>query len=278
MSNKISNKKHGKIDTQKLDKALKAAQKSGEYLNNKSETIFDIMIKSARRLNNFLDHILLNKKFIKVISLVIAILMYINVNNATDISIHGQSDTGMVYNDVTINYLYDKEKYVIETKNTKVNMSLTGSLDAIRRTKNGQKYEVFVDLNDYNIGHHKDVGLSYSGIAKGVEVMFSNPVVDVDIFEKISRTFDLKYELVNTENSDIRNIKKINLALEKVTIKSSKEILDKVVTVKALVDVKNKSEDFVLDEAKIVAYDENGVIIDNIDIEPANVKATVTFK
>lgn len=274
----MNNKKHGKIDKQKLDKALKAAQKSGEYLNDKSESMIDTSLKASRRFNNFLDRIFLNKKYIKFLSLFIAIVLFININNATDISIHGQSDTGMVYNDVTINYLYDKDKYVIITNNTKVNMSLIGSLDAIRRTKNSGKYEVFVDLSNAGVGRHKDVGLSYSGIAKGVEVMFSTPTVTVDIYDRISREFDLKYELVNTENSDIRNINKISLDINKVTIKSSTDILDRVVTVKALIDVKNKNESFVLNEAKIVAYDKNGEIISNIIIEPSSVKATITFK
>ena len=106
--------------------------------------------------------------------------------------------------------------------------------------------------------------------------------VTVKISEKISEVKSLSYDIVNEDKLDSKlSISNVELDTNEIIVKSSQEILDKVASVKALVDASQidleESGNYTIDSVTLVAYDELGNKIDNIEMVPSKVSATVTI-
>ncbi|MDE6141355.1 MAG: hypothetical protein K2G03_02015, partial [Bacilli bacterium] len=92
----------------------------------------------------------------------------------------------------------------------------------------------------------------------------------------------LSYDLLNEDKLDSKlSISNIKLDNSEIIVKSSQEILDKVAVVKALVDASQidtkESGKFTIESATLVAYDELGNKLDNIEMVPSKVSAEVTI-
>ena len=73
----------------------------------------------------------------------------------------------------------------------------------------------------------------------------------------------------------------MELSKSEVVVKGSKESLDKIASIKALIDLNNKSladaGTYEVDNLGLIAYDSKGKIITDVEIIPSNMTATVTL-
>ena len=103
--------------------------------------------------------------------------------------------------------------------------------------------------------------------------------ISIKISEKESEVYNIAYDLVNENKLDKKlSIKSIKLDKNEVIVKGSRETLNTIANVKALIDVEaanltNKGE-YNVDSIKLVAYDSNGNKID-AEIVPSKIDATV---
>ena len=89
-----------------------------------------------------------------------------------------------------------------------------------------------------------------------------------------SRQFEIGYDFINLDKME--NIYSLGTPVfeyAKVNVRASKETLDSITFVKALIDVTNVTGEFT-QKAKIVAYDKNGQPV-NADIVPDEISVTV---
>ena len=105
--------------------------------------------------------------------------------------------------------------------------------------------------------------------------------VTVKISEKVSDTRALTYDLMNENKLDSKlTISNVKLNTNEVVIKSSQEILDKVASVKALVDASQvtltESGTQTLENVTLVAFDSEGNKVNNVEVVPSKVTADVT--
>jgi YbbR domain-containing protein len=93
----------------------------------------------------------------------------------------------------------------------------------------------------------------------------------------------LSYDLLNIDKLDSKlSVKSVSLNKTEVVVKGSESSLEKIASVKALIDL-NKEKfttagTFDISDVPLVAYDNNGQILDNIDIVPNTVSASVTLE
>ena len=104
---------------------------------------------------------------------------------------------------------------------------------------------------------------------------------NVTIYEKISENRALTYDVLNQDSLDSKlYIQNIEIDRSDVIVKGAQYKLDQVATVKALLDVKNipnpKAEEILVKDIPLVAYDNNGNIID-VEIVPKSVSANVSI-
>ena len=185
-----------------------------------------------------------------------------------------------IIKDQAVEINYNEEAYVLEGIPENVDITLIGSKSAIYLATQLGEHKVTLDLSNYGVGTYK-VDLRYNHSGEAVDYKLDPSTVTVKISEKVSEVKPLSYDLLNEDKLDNKlSISNIKLDNSEIIVKSSQEILDKVAVVKALVDAsqidKKDSGVFTLESVTLVAYDELGNKLDNIEMVPSKVSAEVT--
>ncbi len=180
-----------------------------------------------------------------------------------------------------VNVIYNQEAYIVEGVPDTVDITLIGSKSSIYLATQLDNNDVTLDLSGYGPGTYK-VDLKYNHSIDSVSYKLDPSKVTVKISEKVSEVFSLSYDLMNVDKlSNTLSISNVKLDTSEVICKSSQENLDKVASVKALVDASKitltESGTQTLEDVTLVAYDANGNKLDNIEIVPTSVKADVTI-
>ena len=203
------------------------------------------------------------------LSLFMAILVYIVVDQKI---ISFSSQNAEVFKDQSINVIYDEELYVVEGLPDKVDVTLIGSKPDLYIAKQSANNGVTVDLTGLKPGTHK-VNIEYDQGNSKIEYNVNPSVATVIIYEKVSDTRPLTYDIVNDNklNSTLI-VNGVKLSTEQVTIRGPEYKINQVATVKALIDINNitnkQSGTQELKDVVLKAYDGDGNIVD-VEIIPS---------
>ena len=184
-----------------------------------------------------------------------------------------------IYNQ-PVTAVYNEESYVVEGLPKDVDITLIGQRRHIFLAKQSPSKGVSVDLTGKKPGNHK-VTLKYTQRISSLDYKLDPSQVTVTIYEKVSETVNLTYDILHQDELDSKlYINGIILDRDNVIIKGAQYKLDKVATVKALIDVKEianaKSGDITLKDVPLVAYDNEGNVVD-VEIVPGSVDATINI-
>jgi len=231
-----------------------------------------------------IERVLTNKQALLIISLILAFFMFIVVD---------RKNTTLVDNSAEILYgqpvraIYNEELYVVEGVPATADVTLIGRKWDVYLAKQYPADEIVLDLQGLKAGTHR-VNTKYRQSVLSVDYKIDPSNVTVVIYEKISANRELTYDIIHKDNLDAElNIESVTLDRDNVIIKGAEEesaenCLGKVASVKALIDVNKMSSNngkikvgsVSLKDVPLVAYDENGDVID-VEIVPSKVNATV---
>lgn len=257
---------------ERIEEAKKLANKSQKIINNNYNAISRFFIRFFHWFNSLVDYIVRSSFLAKVVALILAILLFLSSQQSGD-RILGQSTFGKELYGVPVELVYDSSLYQVENLPKTVDLSLTGSLDAIRTTDNYNNVKVVADLTNYSAGMNQKVNLIYGGIESGVNVKFSQHSYEVNIFKRYSKEFSISPELINLPIEKAYEYS-VDLAKNNVIIKAANHTLDQIAGVKALVDVGGKDSDF-SQKAILVAVDNKGNRLENITFAFKEVEVNV---
>ena len=235
--------------------------------------VTDFSKKNAKSIERFLGR----KQTLIVISLLVALCIFFIIDGESSATIDQYAE---ILYDQPVTATYNEEAYVVEGLPKTVDITLVGQKRHIFLAKQSPSEGVTVDLTGLKPGQHK-VTLKYSQRLKSLDYRLDPSTVTVTIYEKVSATRTLTYDILHKDNLDSKlNIDKVELDRSEVIIKGAEQKLRKVATVKALVDV----DDFVnpepgemtLKNVQLVAYDTNGKVVD-VEIVPKTVTAKVVI-
>ena len=102
------------------------------------------------------------------------------------------------------------------------------------------------------------------------------------IKNKVSKLSSISYELLNENKLNEKlSVDNVELSKSEVVVKGSEDALEKIATVKALIDLNNPeytdAGTYETDNIPLVAYDEDGNLLENVEIVPSTVSATITL-
>ena len=223
--------------------------------------------KPSKKFENWLSH----TNTLLFISLISAILIFIIIDQR--ILTYSESSAEVLTID-QVNVSYDEDNYVVEGIPESVDITLIGNKADLYIAKQSPTNEVVIDLWGLKPGTHK-VDIKYDQLSSGIKYSVNPSVATVVIYEKVSATKTLSVDLLNQDSLDARYIiDEASTDTDSVVIKGASYKVDKVATVKALVDI-NSLPDFELGEtitvsAPLRAYDEAGNVVD-VEISPARV-------
>ena len=232
--------------------------------------------KTKDKGKNF-ERILSRKSSLVILSLLIAVFIFFYVDTKSTTILETAAE--VLYKQ-PVNVIYNEESYVIEGIPETVDITMIGRKSDLYLAKQLPVDTVDIDLKDLKPGTHK-VTLKYKGAIDTINYKLDPSVATVVIYSKMSEVRTVSVDILNQDKLNSKlSISKVEIDRQEVIIKGPQYKLDKVATVKALVDINNianpKEGTETLSDVQLIAYDEKGVVID-VEIVPSTVTAKVTI-
>lgn len=214
------------------------------------------------------------------VSLFLAVITFFLVDSQVITLVETQAE---ILTNEPVTVIYNKEAYVVEGAVDTADIILTGKKSALYLAKQLGSHEVVLDLSGYEPSDTpRRVALTYNQTVDNVSYKLDPAYVTVVIKKKVSEQHAITYELMNEDKLNEKfSVSKVSLNQSEVVIKGSQDALDKVASVKALVDLSSskytEAMTYTVDDLPLVAYDADGNVLSNVEIVPSTVGASITF-
>ncbi|MCI2153847.1 hypothetical protein FYJ51_01585 [Erysipelotrichaceae bacterium Oil+RF-744-GAM-WT-6] len=233
----------------------------------------DGLVRIVRWFSAFLDKTLFSRKYSKLVSLILAILFYVIVNYNSQSSLYTNAmQNSRTLSSVTVTAKYNSDTFELSGLPETADITISGDASSVTAAVNSRGV-VVADLEGLTEGTH-EVELTTEGFGDSVTVTVKPTNCYITLRKKTTQTFDLSYDFINTDKMDsIYSLGTPVFEYTKVNVRASKETLNTIAFVKALIDVSGQTAEFTQD-AKLIAYDSNGQPVD-AGIYPSTVSVTV---
>ena len=260
--------KKNKNPEEKLELAQKIANQS-EKIAMRYEKVGNVFKQAFRWFSAWFDRIVFNPKYARLVAFAFAILVYLTFStDRIDPVIQAKS-----LSNVKVNAIYNREMYEVIGIDNVVDMDVIGDYSDII-TVESDEISVDLDLRNLGEGNHK-VEYIPVGVSNRVKATVAPSSANVTIRIKETKTMALSYEFINQDKLGEQYVLgNVELDTKDVTISASKETLDEIAFVKALIDVGGKTQAFE-QEVNIVAYNQDGYRLENADVIPRVVNVSV---
>ena len=241
--------------------------------------ITKIIVHITDKFNNRSDRFekwIRKKNTLIFISLIFSIILFLYVDSESTSII---TDSAEVLYDQQVEVTYNNNSYVVEGLPEKVDVTLIGRKVDLYLAKQLSGGVVTADLSNLKEGMHT-IKLDYDCAIHSVEYKLDPSSVNVTIYPKISQTRTASIEIMNKNKLDKKlSIEDVKLQNAEVVIKGAEHTVEKVSVVKALMDaskiVNPKIGESELDGIVLVAYDADGNVVKDVEIEPNKLKANL---
>ncbi len=238
--------------------------------------LLDKLRNNPIHIEKFLNH----SQVLLYLSLIMAVITFFLVDSQVITLVETEAE---ILANEPVTLLYNKEAYVVEGAVDNVDIILTGRKSALYLAKQLGEHEVVLDLHDYKPSETPiKVPLTYNQTVDNINYKLDPAYVSVIIKKKVSEIRSISYDLLNEDKLNEKfSVESVVLDQSEVVVKGSEDALEKIATIKAIVDLANpKFTDAIsyeIDNLPLVAYDENGQALDNVEIVPVTVGANITF-
>ena len=241
--------------------------------------ISKVVYEVSAKIKQFdkLEKVLNRPNVLIYVSLVLAIILFFFV----DSKVITLANTAEIISGQPINVKYNSDAYVVEGIPESVDITLMGRKSDLYLAKQLGDHEVILDLTDYEPSEEpQKVKLTYNQTIDSISYKLDPSFVTVTIKKKVSSLKNITYDLMNAEKLDAKlSVKSVELSKNEVVVKGSQDTLDKISSVKALIDLSDprytEKGTYNVDNVSLVAYDDNGLKLSNVEIVATNVTATM---
>ncbi|MBU0278195.1 MULTISPECIES: YbbR-like domain-containing protein [unclassified Gemella] len=218
-----------------------------------------------------------DKLFLKIVSLLIAILMFFSVNDnlLSNFFEQGKSSnyTTTWIRSVPIEVNYDKNKYYILGIPDSVDVKITGPTAKVQKESVDRSFKARIDFSKIDVGDNQKLKVEIVELNNGLEAVSNPEFITVSVRNKISREYQVKPTVKNERLLLGYSLKSVSVTDQTIKISGAEESLDNIYEVRAESTEKTKISSNIKEEAKLVAYDRNFNKIEDIEME----KTTTTI-
>lgn len=242
-----------------------------------SKAVYYISDKLSNRNGN-LEKFLNKPNTLIYVSLICAFAMFFAVDRKV---INLVETEAIVLSNQPVVAEYNEEAYVVEGIPETADIVLMGRKSDLYLAEQLGDHKLSLDLTGLSAGTHK-VNIKYNNPIKKLDYKIDPSRATIVIYPKVSASRTVTTDVLNKDKlGSTLVISSIKLDRDEVIIKSYKEKLEKVASVKALVDVNalnaSSAGTYTLENVKLIAYDEKGTEIKDIEIVPGTITATVVI-
>lgn len=270
-----------------MNKVIKFFKKIGQIIYSFIDKfivtpISKLVYSVGNKLNNEskIEKILNRPNVLIYISLTLALIVFYCVDSKAITLVQTEAE---VLSNQPVNVKYNSSAYVIEGLPDSVDITLMGRKSDLYLARRLGDNEVVLDLSDYEASDTPvKVKLTYNKPISSLSYKLDPSYVTVTVKKKVSSLKTITYDLMNIDKLDpTLSVKTVDLSKTEVVVKGSQDTLDKISSVKALVDLSNpefsEKGTYTVDNLNLVAYDENGAIMKNVEIVATNISASVVL-
>lgn len=265
--------KKEKKNLDKTEIAKKVADKANKISSNFS-VAEDYFTRFFRILSSFIDNFIFSHKYLGFASLLLALLMYF-LFGIDEYSISKTLTSSKTISNANIVTRYNSESFEVTGIPDKCDVIVTGDAASVSNSTVNKNGYCLLDLDGYTEGTHF-VKVTAFGYGDNVSATAVPSNAQVTLKRKTTAQFKISYDYINTNQLDSKYILSapiFNDGADYVNIRASQDTLNSISLIKALIDVKGQTGDFVTD-APLIAYNSRGQQVD-AEIVPNTVKATV---
>lgn len=242
-----------------------------------SKLIYKMMNKNPNN-QSFIDKMLNKPNMIIYISLILAFITFFVIDKKIVTLVETEAT---VISNQTVDVEYNEESYVVEGIPSTVDIVLMGRKSDLYLAQQLGEHKVTLDLTGLGVGTHK-VKLKYNNPINSLNYKLDPSSVTIVIHPIVREVRTVTTDILNTDKLDSKLIvSNVSLGRDEVIIKSYAEKLEEVASVKAIVDVNSINASaagtYTLENVKLVAYDDKGTEIKDVEILPETLTATVTI-
>ncbi len=264
-----------RTDDDKTRRANQIAAQSQRAVNDTYQHLLDWVMRIVRWFSSLIDKTLFSRNhwMEMFVPLFLAVMMYFVVNYDSTLALYTNPlTTAKTLSNVSVTAKYNTDTFELSGLPSSAEVTITGDASNVTSAANA-KGMVVADLEGLTEGTH-EVKLTTEGYGDSVSVKIDPSNVYITLKKKTTQQFDLSYDFINLEKMD--SIYSVGLPVfeyQKVNVRASKDTLDSISFVKALIDVSGQTSEFT-QEARLIAYDVNGQPV-NADIFPNTISVTV---
>ncbi|CDQ21402.1 CdaR family protein [Halobacillus karajensis] len=217
--------------------------------------------------------------FIRIISLMLAGLLWVTVNvednmDSDSLFFNQSSSDVEVIENIPLEIRFDSAEYVVSGIPQEVSVSVEGPTSAVAPVARQKNFTVYVDLNGLGPGTH-EVSLQHSGISNQLAVTLDPKNIEVTIEEKVTQDHEVNIDYSNQRNLDANlELGEPDVSPQEVSITGASSVIERVASVKAIIDVGEATESIEAQEAPVKVYDNQGNEL-NVLVEPTAVNVDV---
>lgn len=232
--------------------------------------------KTGKKTGKF-EKWLVRRNTLIFISLILALGLFFIVDSKAIVLVDSSAE---VLYDQKVEAIYNSEDYVIEGLPKTVDVTLIGRKTDMYLAKQLSNGSVTVDVSKLGVGTHK-VSLNYDSVINSIDYKLDPGVITIIIYPKTSIEKTATIDVINKDKLDPKlSISNISIDTPNIIVKGAEHTLNKVASVKALVDIEKLIDPTVgvttLEDVKLVAYDSEGKIVD-VEMVPNKVTATISI-
>ncbi|MFV0255184.1 MAG: YbbR-like domain-containing protein [Erysipelotrichaceae bacterium] len=266
-------KRKRKIDIRSEKSKTDWAEKIGKRTSDTYNSTEALFLRAFKPISDLFDKIVFNRKFAALTSLILAVIMVVGLNYGDFQELTNSYRTMTTRENVEVMVIGNTDVYEILGIPETVTARIVGDLADLQLVQSSTSFTIVADLSGLSEGVHS-VPLVAQNYSSNLDVQVEPSTVTVSIARKVSQQYYVGYEYINTNQAkSIYDFGVPTFDKTSVIVRASQDTLNKISSVKALIDVANMNADFE-QEAILVAYDQTGNKID-VDIVPSAIKVSV---
>ncbi len=250
-------------------------------MENKEPRKFHEFLMALRRLlqagasyiSKLFDKIVYSDRMSMIASGVLAVVICVAINYQ-DLSyqLFRKDATSTTLSAIPVEVLVDENNFEVTGVPATADIEVIGDAADIQLVRTQNSAMVTADLRNAGEGSNT-VALTASGLPTGLEVKVNPETVNAVLARKYTKTFFISADLIVGAGQSVNAYAKPILSARSVTIKATRDKLNSIRFVRAIVDTSGYEGAFTA-EVPLVAYDSNGKQV-SVSITPSTVTADV---
>lgn len=218
--------------------------------------------------------------FLRVVSLLIAILIVIYIDNTqtgfltqSEITKTKQTASETETISVPLQVSVDTDKYYVVGYPEKVKVTLEGPNALVTSVVNTQNFRAYIDLSQKKVGEHR-VKVQVSGLSKQIAYSIKPKYVTVNIQLRKSRTLPVQIEYNKNAVAKGYELGTPSVSPSQVSVTGSRGTVNEIDQIVAKVSMPNGIRNNYERQVMLIAEDKKGRQL-NVVISPATAKVTI---